>query len=174
MYCFTDGSCIKNGKKNASGGCSYYIHNSELPSVEFCKKVEPNEFLLIDSKLTLDESKTAAVTNNRAEYLGLIHLLQYLIENEPSESVYIVSDSNLTIKTLTEWLPNRKKKNTAHQLKNYDLVMIADCLLQILKSICSVEFIHINSHQREPDDKDSLAWLLWYGNNIADRLAGSV
>ena len=34
-----------------------------------------------------------------------------------------------------------------------------------------IQLIHIKSHQPEPVDKNSYEYKIWYGNDIADKLA---
>ena len=33
---------------------------------------------------------------------------------------------------------------------------------------------HINSHQKEPIDKESLEWKLWFGNNKVDKMINDI
>ena len=34
-----------------------------------------------------------------------------------------------------------------------------------------IRFVHVNSHQAEPYPKGCERWQLWYGNDMADKLA---
>jgi len=34
-----------------------------------------------------------------------------------------------------------------------------------------VIYRHVTAHQAEPEDKTSNEWLLWHGNDMADKLA---
>ena len=60
-----------------------------------------------------------------------------------------------------------KKKGNNSEIKN----------LEIIKRIFNycekyrVKFVHINSHKPEPFPKGGPEWMLWYGNDMADKLA---
>ena len=34
-----------------------------------------------------------------------------------------------------------------------------------------IKFVHVNSHLKEPINRNSVEWQLWYGNEMADKLA---
>ena len=70
----------------------------------------------------------------------------------------IISDSLISIKTFNLWLPARRKKNTAHELKKYDLILIAESLLEKYKDKFIINFIHVNSHQKKTKIKDEVEY----------------
>ncbi|NBQ70967.1 MAG: hypothetical protein EBU46_19900 [Nitrosomonadaceae bacterium] len=74
--------------------------------------------------------------------------------------------------TLTDWLPARRRKGTAHQLCNFDLVEIAEALLAALRAVAAVELTHVNSHTPAPPaSAPPRARALWMGNAAADAAA---
>jgi hypothetical protein len=74
--------------------------------------------------------------------------------------------------TLVEWLPKRRASNTAHKLKNMDLIAIAEAMLARAREFARVEFVHVNSHRRAPAaTAPARDRALWLGNALADSLA---
>lgn len=105
-------------------------------------------------------------------------MLVALCRAAPSQPVNLIVDSQLLKQTFEEWLPKRKKKGTVHELKNLDLILIGDFLVQHLQTRCTLTFHHIRSHKPCPPSDPPLApeekWTLmkWLMNNEADVLAG--
>ena len=194
MFAFSDGGCKNNGKKNAIASFASIIIDDKSKKI-IRGKVQPYEYKLIENKIEINENLSILPSNNRGELLGLIycflHLLEYQLWTaqkidcqdkllnlvvEPILEIEIISDSLISIKTLTKWLPDRRKKNTAHELKNFDLVSIAEILFQKLQEKCkNVKIIHVNSHQSEPNSSDpdfDKKHLLWKGNQAVDKHCG--
>ena len=169
-FAFTDGGCIKNGKSNAVASFSALIEGATIRGL-----VKPYEYKFIDENdlergICNTEVKIVP-TNNRGEILGLIYgFLGLLIEGSCGE-INIWSDSKICVNTLLTWLPNRIKKGTEKELKNYDLVMIAWKLLELLrKQAITVNIHHINSHTKEPPaTAKKIDKFVWKGNHMADR-----
>lgn len=183
-FAFTDGGCLANGKKNAIASFSAYIMSGTCSQFEVSGIVEPYEYRFIDKANPilgfapmLKETKKATPTNNRGEYLAWCWILLVMVRSKTAAPIEIVSDSKLFINTITEWLPKRKLKGTELELKNYDLIFIADILLNIITGRCgtsSVKLTHINSHQNEPPTKNKLNYAKWLGNDIVDKRAGEL
>jgi ribonuclease HI len=97
IYC--DGSCFGNGKKNALGGIGIYFMN---PTYHRYNVSEP---------FTLDST----ATNNKTEIYALkrtLDIICHLIEGN-KDVIYefeVYTDSQYTIKCLTEWMPNWIRK----------------------------------------------------------------
>lgn len=189
-YIFTDGGCSNNGKKNAVASFSCIIIDGKTRKI-IRGKVLPNEFFLENGNDTIvtensngnivtkiteikPNEKYVQPSNNRGELLGIIQALKYLTSLQTNATnVIIVSDSLLCIKTFNEWLPARRKKNTAHELKNFDLISIGEILLEECKKLnFNIKFVHINSHLSEPVNSNSKEYnekhFLWKGNKLAD------
>lgn len=194
-FCFSDGGCINNGKKHAKASfCSVFIDGSEKNIISGL--VKPYKYYLNDSNITfgedgqvisinmdagdnllsIDDSVLIMPSNNRGELLGIIYsLLQLLkrgLDRDVCENtVELITDSLLCVNTFNDWLPNRRKNGTAHELKNYDLLIIGEFLLDEIKKIYkSVNIIHVNSHQPRPLVHEGTRKLfIWMGNQVADR-----
>jgi uracil-DNA glycosylase len=178
-YAFTDGSCPRNGKPDAEASYAAYVLTGPLKGVEVCGRVEPLEYALVDPAdprrgFVPVAGKAATPTNNRGEYLAWCWVLLLLLRGGVRGRVEVVSDCNLFIQTMEDWLPARRKKGKASSLKNYDLVCIGEALLAALRAECGgVALTHTNSHQkRPPPEAGAQAQVFWYGNDRVDRVAG--
>lgn len=196
LIIFTDGACVNNGCSNARAAFAVYIASGVLKNTYFSGMVEPYEYEFIDPEnpimgfvpkpqnmLEMSEARSGdrrcrsliAPTNNRGEYLAGCWALLFALRGFSHGIIDIVSDSRLFIQTLTEWLPNRRKKGTENELKNLDLILIAECLFKKLREQCEkVKLIHTNSHQPRPKKSATpMEKIIWHGNNEADILATS-
>jgi ribonuclease HI len=89
--------------------------------------------------------------------------------------IILYSDSEYSINCISKWAPNwerngwQKKggKKADREIKNVELIK------KLYKAYTTqrIKFVHINSHLKEPSNKNSVEWRLWYGNDMADRLA---
>lgn len=180
IFAFTDGSCPKNGAADAEAGFGVLIIGGHLGPTTVRGMVEPKEYSLIDTsapELGFEAAGRAATpTNNRGELLAFCWAMLALLRGRALGPIEIVSDSEISVKTLNEWLPNRRRKGTAHQLKNFDLIEIAETLLTALKSQAdSVTITHVEAaHDRACPPKTEgggRAACLWHGNRRADEIA---
>ena len=153
---FTDGGCINNGKKNARGGYGVYIG--------------PDHNLNISKPLTDDKP-----TNNKGELSGILEGLMLVLEYSGvfKDKVIIYTDSEYSYNVVTKWVTGWQRKGwkTANgkPVKNKGLIQDIMSVLGEIKK--DVSFEHVRSHQKEPRDKTSLEYILWRGNDMADRLA---
>jgi ribonuclease HI len=114
-------------------------------------------------------------SNNRGELLGIIYAMNYFLNEYAYGCIEIISDSNISINTLTDWLPTRLANGTEHELKNFDLVMIAWNLLNRLrKQALHVKFTHCKAHQPTPADDTPRERFIHMGNGLADYHATEV
>lgn len=140
VYC--DGSCLNNGKPNARAGYGIY----------FGEKDPRNKAGKLPGSLQ---------TNNRGELMAILESLKIC----PTGDLEVITDSNLAVKTFTEWINTWKKtnwwksKDWTHKdaKKNCDLILEIDNLIQSRQG--KVKFTHVYGHR---DNK---------GNIEADRLA---
>ena len=58
-------------------------------------------------------------------------------------------------------------KKTDREIKNVEIIKK---LYETYKRQ-RIKFVHINSHLKEPSNRNSVEWRLWHGNDMADRLA---
>lgn len=147
---FTDGSCIQNGKgKKHTRPAGYACVFPEHPSFNYGAKL-------------LGPEKT----NNRAEYTACIVAFQIAEKIDPKmqKLLYVYTDSELLINSLTKWLPGWKSKNwrkaDGSPVKNVDLLKALDEQMQ--KRV--VVFRHVRAHTGKQD------WQSIH-NDIADKMA---
>lgn len=195
---FTDGACSKNGRAGARASfavvgavataglveaATYRLVDARAPELGFVS--------LADST---NEAGCPAPSNNRGELLAIAHALLGLLRlvavappalqrlagaaaaAPPAAAVLpvceLVSDSRISLMTLSDWLPARRRKGTAHQLCNFDLVEIAEALLAALRAVATVVLTHVNSHTPAPPaSAPARARALWAGNAAADAAA---
>jgi ribonuclease HI len=152
IYIFTDGSCVKKNNCTKASYGYYMLMGNDIYE----------EYKILEGEKT----------NNKAEINGIILAFEKIKEIKPeNKKIYIYSDSEYTIKSLTIWI-NAWKKNgwktvNKKPVKNIELIKLMDSLYIELKQTYDIEINHIFSHQKEPK-KDTKEWLLWYGNNRVD------
>jgi len=184
VHVFTDGGCVKNGTAAAVAAFAAVVLSGPLAGVRVSGVVPAREFRLVDgarpergfavAEPLSAPSSSPAPTNNRAEYLAGCWALLLLVRAATRGRVELVSDSNLFIQTLEAWLPARRRKGTEKELKNFDLILIAERLLARLRGLSTgVRLTHVNSHQKAPPRAQAREHFLWYGNDAADRLASA-
>lgn len=130
---FTDGSCLNNGKKNATAG--YAIIWPYLEQLNYSSKLKGH------------------ATNNRAEYSAIIKALEVAAIYDPNymKKLYIYTDSELLINSITKWMDKWKKNGW--KTANKKDVLNKDLLLQIddLLKLRNVEFKHVEAHTDKND-----------------------
>ena len=88
IICFTDGSCINNGQKNAVGGYGgYFPYHQEL---NFSRK--------IDNQIA---------TNNIAELLAILEAIKkctLLLDLDQIKKVLVYTHSKYCFKIFTDWI----------------------------------------------------------------------
>lgn len=186
IMAFTDGACTANGKKGAAAGYGVVVRGGHCPA-ELCGPVPPCEMELVTAAAAaaaaspcvgasppqlIPKSAPAAPSNNRAELLGIIHCMLWLLRHSAAGRIRIYSDSKICVMTLLSWLPNRLAKGTERELKNFDLVWASWQLLGQLRELAdSVDLVHVRAHQTRPPATDP-GYPIWEGNSRADALAG--
>lgn len=157
MKIFTDGAATKNGKSDCS--CGIGVYSSDLSvsmSLEECKK----KWDWIP--------KSTKNSNNIGELLAIYAAIVMSKEDD----IIIYSDSAYSINCVTKWHKNWKKngwKTSKNEcVKNKDII---EKILEEKEKKKAVFFCHVNSHLKEPEDKESNEHFLWYGNYMADELA---
>jgi ribonuclease HI len=146
---FTDGSCIQSSKNKQNRPAGYACVFPEFPSFNYASKLEGKE-----------------KTNNRAEYAACIMALKISNKIDPTHSsiLYVHTDSELMINSLTKWLSGWKakgwKKADGSPVKNVDLLKVMD---ELMKQRVVV-FKHVRAHTGKTD------WSSVH-NDLADRMA---
>ncbi len=157
---FTDGSINRNGKTDAIGGIGVYI-----PGCNDIKCSENYTYLCID--------KNIPPTNQKCELLAIYQALLLIDNIQDIGSVLIYSDSMYSINCITKWCHKWEKngwKNSLNKaVKNQDIIKLI--LYKIRETNYTISFKHVRSHMKEPTNKESEEYFIWYGNDMADKLA---
>ena len=161
-YLFTDGSFNTKSKKS---GYAVYLGDKATNIIEDMK----------------------GATNNYCELKSILVCLELIKKyiNFIKYPIIIVSDSEYSIKSITEWMPRWKKNNwmTASKkpVANLDLIKKIDKLMlflndKTLEKDLQFSFLHQNSHLSRPKDckENSIKYQLWEGNYIVDFLAQNI
>lgn len=157
LYIFSDGNVKSNGKKNSKGGYSVYFGET-LPFSQFNTTIINNN----------------QPTNNKMELSGILYIFKVLSENLEiflNINIVIVTDSLYSINCITKWADNWIKNDWVNSkkepVKNKELIQKILNLHYNTRDI-EISFKHVYSHTKEPCNKDSLEWMMWFGNNIVD------
>lgn len=172
----SDGACIRNGKSDARGSFSVLVGSGPLAGHGMTGVVAESTYKFIDENNPLrgfrPTGEHTSVTNNRAEYLGGCCLLLLLLRSGIRGDVEIVFDTKLFVESLLSWLPKRRKEGTMGEMKNLDLLLIAEALHKNLSAQCNkLDIIHIKSHQKEPVGGDLIQKERWKLNDTVDKRA---
>ena len=133
LICFTDGSCIHNGKKYAKGSWAVIFPNNQ----------EYNFAGPLNDGFT--------PTNNRAEYTALINACKQANTIDPTmrQTLTVYSDSELLIKSMTKWIKSWKKNNwkkhDGYPVQNKDLLIELDNFFNKR----NIVMIHVRSHTND-------------------------
>lgn len=177
VVAFSDGSCPLVGKPGARASFAAVITGAQFGAAVIRAEICPVQYALLDEsdpERGLVETQTlVALSHNRGELLGIIYCLLALLRGRALGRVEIVSDSEICVKTLLEWLPARLKKGTERELKNFDLIWIAWRLLERLRAQAAcVAITHMRSHQKTPPaTAPARERFLHRGNAMADEHA---
>ena len=148
MRVFTDGACSCNGRKDAKAGFAVWFPDARHLS---CAERLP---------------ETVSQTNQRAE-LSAIHRAVVILDDGGfhDENVVVYTDSDYSIKCLTQWLPGWVSRNwkTAEgkDVLHQDLIKDTSSRLAKFKSH---RFVHVRAHTGGEDD-------LSKQNDVVDKMA---
>lgn len=162
VYLGTDGGSRGNGKADCRASWAFVIWKDGAQTY--------TESGLVDS------TKDNPATNNRGELTAIQRGLAHIDKNIPGTDVVVISDSEYSLNTVSEWAPrwySNPKKYELDKKKNLDIVKPCIDTIERLRSNRKIKFEHVNSHQEEPDKKDK-SWLPWHLNDICDKLCQQV
>lgn len=131
---FTDGGCIPN--PGPGGWGAVYVVNGELIAQRHGH--DPN------------------TTNNRMEYTAILNALEMVPDHTPT---IVWTDSNLAVRSLTEWAPGWAKrgwKRKTGPVENLDLVQPAFAILQA-KPWIELRWVKAHAGNRWNEYADALA-----------------
>merc|ERR1712196_336844 len=104
-----------------------------------------------------------------AAYQAILILLENF--NMEEKVVYLYTDSKYMVNIINswadKWILNDWKKSDGKVIENLELVK----KLYFLTKNINIHFKHLNSHTKEPKDKNTKEYFKWYGNFQADKLA---
>lgn len=146
LYIFTDGATKNAGTDHASISWAYLVTD--------CVGLFKIDSGVVCSHINGTKNK---LTNNYAELLALLHCMEYIYDKQAAYKLVIITDSKYVIDTISQ-----NTRVVANML-------IIDEIISMLDSI-DLEFIHVNSHCKEPEDVDTMEWFKWRGNDIVDKL----
>lgn len=147
LVVFTDGACSGNGTMRARAGYAVvWPHNRSL---DVGRRLEGSD-----------------QTNNRAEYSALVEAQRIAdtIDPEQQKPLYVYTDSELLINSITKWLPDWKRNNW--KKSNKKPVLNQDLLRAIDSNPRPLIFKHVRAHTGRRD------WESVYNDEV-DRLARS-
>ena len=154
---FTDGATPNNQNKgNRKGGVGVFFGDNDPRNISY----------------GLIESENLKVTNQVCELSACVRALEKLISTEKiiGKQVIIYTDSMYIVNTIANWATGWERngwKRDTGKISNLELIK----KLFYSSMNLGVIYRHVTAHQKEPDDKTSNEWKLWYGNHMADKLA---
>uniref|UniRef100_A0A6C0EA56 Ribonuclease H n=1 Tax=viral metagenome TaxID=1070528 RepID=A0A6C0EA56_9ZZZZ len=151
-YIFCDGSAKQHSDSENSSGFGVCLLNKE-----------PKTSIIYGTKIGND-------SNIKGELKAIIYSLE-LIGTLPQKNFIIVTDSEYSLNSILVW--NISKTSSGKERMHLDLIGKCKMLIKELgfkgKKIL---FKHIMSHKKQPDDTSSYQYFLWFGNKLADDVAG--
>lgn len=150
---FVDGSALNNGKQNSVAGYGVFFPFHEH----------------LSHGVKISDNKPS---NNVGEIMACISAIDTCEKSLPeTRKITIYSDSEYTINSITKWCAtwekNQWRKSDKKEIKNRELIKD---LWEKYKRL-PIEFIHVRSHTKEPENKNGIDYYRWYGNFMADKLA---
>lgn len=162
IWIFTDGGSKGNGSTHCVSSYGWYITDGEK----------------VASDCGLVPAEECKSSNNRGELTAILNSLIFISNNCDSfdtTNINVVSDSEYSINSITNWIYNWEKDPVKHaEKKNLDLIKPAKALVEGLKKSRTVKFLHINSHRPEPQDNDTEEWFMWKCNDMVDQMCNRV
>ncbi len=148
-YAFTDGGSENNGKPHCVASWAIYITDGKNVYEEYGLVPTP-----------------PVATNNRGELSAIVRALEVALLAFPGQPLCIVSDSEYSIKSITEYYAKWLATKTLGSRANIDLISVAH------EKMCNfganVKFEHIKSHTRAPVNS-AVELFKWQGNAIVDQ-----
>ncbi|KAI1798320.1 ribonuclease H-like domain-containing protein, partial [Ganoderma leucocontextum] len=129
MIVYTDGSCKGNGKVGSVAGVGVWWGENDprhvVPVVSLAHSLD------IGLCRNLSERCPGQQTNNRAELIAIIRVLETTPADRP---LLIKSDSNYSIRSMTEWIWTWKARgwrtSTGGPVQNLSVIKYLDLLLE--------------------------------------------
>jgi len=166
LWIFCDGGALANGKEKCISSWGYYTFINAVTSV--ASGIVP----AVDIPGEIFKG-----SNNRGELMAIAKALDYVNMSLPGATftqVIIVSDSQYALNSINVWVNNwLTDPAKMADKKNLDIILPAKVTLDNIRKSCPVTFEHVRGHKAEPADNGSMAWFLWKGNDVADKLCAA-
>lgn len=190
FYAFTDGGATGNGTKACKASWAYRVIGPVVSAtgepVKFIRggssdpleNVGPREVesTVDTNRLPVWAEDSGACeglqTNQRGELMAIVQALKRLRELPRDTYTVFISDSQYSIRCITEWYPSWVAKGIVSEKKNTDLISQAYDAYVPIKD--RMEFRHTRGHREEPTERKSYEWLVWAGNDAVDRACNTV
>lgn len=156
---FTDGGCTNNGGKNPVASWAYVVFDGKY------------EIHRESSKVVLGEYGDELPSNNRGELTAILRALEY-VDKHKCQNVTLYSDSLITVSTINEWYDTWVAKGIANKKANPKLIGAIMSLYKKLNNY-NISVVHCKAHQSRPSTDDP-SYMIWYGNDICDKLCGAL
>jgi ribonuclease HI len=159
IICFTDGSCVNNGKENAKASFCYKIYEECI-----------NFFCEIDEYANL-VPKHEKQSNNTGELYAIKELLEFLLKMKLNEDeIILYTDSEYCINSLTKWYISWSKDNWKKEIKNKELIKN---ILKTKEKFNNLIFIYVKAHTNlhKQTSLNDLERFIYENNDIVDNLA---
>lgn len=162
LYAFVDGAARGNGRANAVASYA-------------CVIIKGLEMTQIVGSVASAPGKPP--TNNRAELMALHDLFIYasseeFIQENGRMPIVIGYDSAYAAGCLREWYDKWRTQPSPDLVKaNLDIIPVAYDFMKRVENARQIRWMKISSHEKEPEDSESIEWYLWMGNKKVDELA---
>lgn len=158
LWVFTDGGATANGRAACSATWAWYATDGNASWVSRG---------IVEAAVV--GGQTIPPSNNRGELTALLAALAWISKEGAKHShVMVISDSEYSINSITDWYPKWKATGKLAEKKNIDLIAAAHTSYASIKSKTTIQ--HTRGHGDEPEDKNSSEWFIWKGNDICDKL----
>ena len=158
LWVFTDGGASSNGGAGCIASWAFYMTDG-VHKWAASGRV---------ANVTI-AGKQYTASNNRGELTAILNALKCVELFPAVKPVVVVSDSEYSIKCITEWVIGWKRKGLLDTKANTDLILPAHDL--VIKRGGSIVFRHIRSHKQMPAGGEDR--FLWLGNDMVDRACTS-
>ena len=176
IHIFTDGAAKNNNVPEVcTAGWGYYIVG-DLP---ISKWNNGNVVRTVEAHPSNQRGELNGIYNGLLEINKIVDMISDKVivkdkygNNANNINIKLISDSEYSLKIISEWYASWVSKGKLESKKNLDIISpMMDVVNQLRKkTIFGVK--HVNSHIKEPI-RGTYEWFLWFGNEVADKLAST-
>ena len=164
IYCFTDGSCLNNGKINAISSYSFIIYEEDenfFCELCDCASKVPNQI---------------KQSNNIGELMAIKETLKFLLkEKKNNHDILLYTDSMYCINSVSDdgakWYIKWERTNWTKPILNKEIIQE---IISLRKMFSNIKFVYIKAHTNlHKTSTDSFERFLYENNNYVDNRAKS-